>query len=407
MNTIACRQVCVYLVEDSALVRERMVALIGECEDLRVVGSASTARTAVEGILRERPDTVLLDVRLAGGTGLDVVRQVRPLAPGIAFVVYTNEPNGPYRRLLLAAGVHCVLDKNTEFANLREALIASTVSKPGAPVSHPVALKEQEMLNTATLRSLNLTGRTRMEASPANGAGLARVPTRCSTCNLRELCLPCGLTGRDAERAEELVFTRKRVRRGESLYRAGDSFGSLYSVRSGFFKTTLVLEDGREQVTGFLMAGEIMGMDGIGTESHSCNAIALEDSEVCVIPYSRLQALTRDVPELQHQFHKVMSREIVREHGVMLLLGSMRAEERLAAFLLNLSQRFTARGYSQTEFNLRMTREEIGSYLGLKLETVSRAFSKFQEEDLISVQQKHIRILDVEGVKRTVAQKLS
>ena len=168
-------------------------------------------------------------------------------------------------------------------------------------------------------------------------------------------------------------------------------------MRSGFFKSSVVLEDGRDQVTGFHMAGEILGMDGIGTERHACDTTALEDSEVCVIPYTRL-----DEPALQRQLHKVMSREIVRDHGVMMLLGTMRAEERLAAFLLNLSQRFVARGFSPSEFHLRMTREEIGSYLGLTLETVSRLFSRFQEDGLITVQQKHICILDIPGLKSVV-----
>jgi len=162
----------------------------------------------------------------------------------------------------------------------------------------------------------------------------------------------------------------------------------------------VLLEDGRNQVTGFQMAGEILGMDGISGEAHTCNAVALEDSEVCVIPFGQLEHLSREIQTLQHHFHKVMSREIVRDHGVMMLLGTMRAEERLAAFLLNLSQRFTARGYSPAEFHLRMTRDEIGSYLGLKLETVSRAFSHFQEDGLISVQQKHIVILDHAGLKQ-------
>jgi CRP/FNR family transcriptional regulator len=233
----------------------------------------------------------------------------------------------------------------------------------------------------------------------------AKVPTLCSNCNLRELCLPCGLTGRDADLVDELVYARRRIRRGESLYRAGDAFTSLYAVRSGFFKTTQTLEDGREQVTSFHMAGELLGMDGIGPEKHPCNAVTLEDSEICVIPYARLESLGREVVGLQHQFHKVMSRELVRGHGVMLLLGTMRAEERLAAFLLNLSQRFGARGFSQSEFHLRMTREEIGSYLGLKLETVSRAFSRFQEEKLISVRQKFIRILEVAGLKRVMGER--
>jgi len=235
--------------------------------------------------------------------------------------------------------------------------------------------------------------------------GVQKVATLCSSCNLREICLPCGLTGHDADRADELVYTRRRVKRGETLYRAGDAFASLYAVRSGFFKTTQILEDGRDQVTGFHMAGEILGMDGIGPEKHACNAVALEDSEICVIPYSRLESLGREVPARQQEFDKVMRREIVREHGVMLLLGTMRAEERLATFLLNLSQRFTARGFSKSEFHLRMTREEIGSYLGLKLETVSRAFSKFQQEALISVQQKFIRILDVAGLKRSMGER--
>ena len=147
------------------------------------------------------------------------------------------------------------------------------------------------------------------------------------------------------------------------------------------------------------MAGEIKGQGGIVNDHHTCDAVALEDAEVCVMPFDKLEQLSREIHTLQHHFHKVMSREIVRDHGVMMLLGTMRAEERLAAFLLNLSQRFTARGFSHAEFYLRMTREEIGSYLGLKLETVSRAFSKFQEEGYIAVQQKHIRILNVNGLK--------
>jgi len=238
---------------------------------------------------------------------------------------------------------------------------------------------------------------------PTHGK-VAKMPTRCSTCGLRELCLPCGLAGHAADRIDDMVYTRRRVKRGEHLYRAGDKFGSIYAVRSGFFKTVQTLEDGREQVTGFHMSGEIIGMDGIGPDLHVLNAIALEDSEVCVIPYSRLESLGEEMHELRHQFHKVMSREIVREHGVMLLLGTMRAEERLATFLLNLSQRFAARGYSPSQFSLRMTREEIGSHLGLKLETVSRAFSRFQEEGLISVQLKEIQILDPDGLRRVMGQ---
>ena len=226
------------------------------------------------------------------------------------------------------------------------------------------------------------------------------IKTACSQCNLRDLCLPFGLDPNEVDQLDELVGSRRKIKRQQHLYRSGDGFEAIYAIRAGSFKTDVILEDGRDQVTGFQMTGEVLGLDGISTERHSCNAIALEDSEVCVIPFSRLEELSRQVESLQHQFHKIMSREIVRDHGVMMLLGSMRAEERLAAFLLNMSQRFTARGFSPSEFHLRMTRDEIGSYLGLKLETVSRAFSRFQEEGLVAVQQKHIRILDTPGLKR-------
>jgi CRP/FNR family transcriptional regulator len=231
---------------------------------------------------------------------------------------------------------------------------------------------------------------------------VARFRTRCATCNLRELCLPCGLGSSDMARLAVVVYTRKRVRRGETLYRAGDAFESIYAVRSGFVKSSVVLEDGRDQVTAFHMAGEIVGMDGIGNDRHAADVVALEDSEVCVIPYARLEEAG-----LGRQLSKVMSRELVRDQGVMMLLGTMRAEERLAAFLLNLSQRFRARGYSHNEFHLRMTREEIGSYLGLSLETVSRLFSRFQADALIAVQQKHIRILDTDGLRAVMRQERS
>jgi len=207
----------------------------------------------------------------------------------------------------------------------------------------------------------------------------------------------------EIEKLDTLIGSRRRIKRGHNLYRSGDPFEAIYAIRSGFFKTDVLLEDGRNQVTGFQMAGEMLGMDGISTEFHSCNSVALEDSEVCVVPFPQLEELSRQVQALQRHFHKVMSREIVRDHDVMMLLGTMRAEERLAAFLLNLSQRFTMRGYSAAEFHLRMTREEIGSYLGLKLETVSRAFSHFQDQGFINVQQKHIRILDIGGLKRLVS----
>ncbi len=224
----------------------------------------------------------------------------------------------------------------------------------------------------------------------------------CSSCNLRELCLPVGMSAEQMVKLDSLVTTRRTVARGDTLFRSGETFESLYAVRTGFFKTCVGSEDGRDQVTGFQMAGELLGLDGIGTECHTCDAVALEDSQVCVIPFHQLEELSREVSDLQRQFHRIMSREIVRDHGVMLLLGSMRAEERLAAFLLNLTQRLQSRGFSASELILRMTREEIGSYLGLKLETVSRTFSKFQDEGYLEVRQRQIRILNQDGLQRLV-----
>jgi CRP/FNR family transcriptional regulator len=189
------------------------------------------------------------------------------------------------------------------------------------------------------------------------------------------------------------------VKRGEALFNAGDEFKTVYAIRSGFFKTSVVDGEGREQVTGFFMGGELLGLDGLGAGRYSSDAIALEDSEVCVMPFALVEQVAREVPALQRHLHAMMSREIVRDHGVMMLLGSMRAEERLATFLLNLSKRFVRRGYSASDFHLRMTREELGSYLGLKLETVSRLFSDFQKEGYIDVEQKHVRIVDVAGLQ--------
>ena len=186
------------------------------------------------------------------------------------------------------------------------------------------------------------------------------------------------------------------------LFENGEIFTSLYAIRTGFFKTSVASEDGREQVTGFQMAGEIIGLDGIVNDRHTCNALALEDAEVCVMPFDHIEDLSREFPVLQKHVHKIMSREIVREHGMMMLLGNMSAEERLANFLVNLVQRLFARGQSQSEFILRMSREEIGSYLGLKLETVSRTFSKYSEEGIIEVKQKHIKILKPDSLKQLV-----
>ncbi len=235
---------------------------------------------------------------------------------------------------------------------------------------------------------------------PPSDTLISPLPTLCSNCHLRDLCLPCGMGGQDLDALDRLGFTRRAVKTGQALYRQGEAFRYIYAVRSGTFKSDLTLADGREQVSGFHMAGELMGLDGVASGQHASSATALENTEVCAIPYSRLMELAASGSGLQHAVGRLMSREIVREHSLMLLLGSMSADERLAAFLLNLSQRLKARGYSPSEFHLRMSRAEIGSYLGMKLETVSRTFSAFQQQGLLAVDKRHIRITDLAGLAR-------
>ncbi len=214
--------------------------------------------------------------------------------------------------------------------------------------------------------------------------------------------MPVDLSQEDLDRIDRVIGARRKIKRGETLYHNGEKFSNLYAIRTGFFKTCITSEDGRDQVTGFQMAGEVIGLDGIVHDHHTCDAIALEDAEICAMPFAQIKDLSREVNSLQHHVHKIMSREIVREHGVMLLLGSMRAEERLAAFLLNLAQRLHARGFSKSELVLRMTREEIGSFLGLKLETISRTFSKFVDDGIVDVKQRHVHILNTQALQEIV-----
>lgn len=230
-------------------------------------------------------------------------------------------------------------------------------------------------------------------------ASVHQLSTRCSGCAARAMCLPSGVGRQELLDLDSIVHSRRRVHRGEHIYRAGEPFRSLYAFRSGFFKSYIDTPDGETQVVGFPMAGEVVGLDGIESDAHRLNVVALDDGEVCVIPYAHFEALAMRAPALQRQLHKLMSREIVREQELMSLLRGMRAESRVAAFLLGLSDRFAARGYSATQFRLRMTREEIGGYLGLKLETVSRVLSRFGESGLISAQVRSITIVDAAGLR--------
>lgn len=220
---------------------------------------------------------------------------------------------------------------------------------------------------------------------------------------MHELCLPMGLGEDDMNRLDQIIGKRRSLPRGGTLYRVGDAFTNLYAIRLGHFKTYQINPEGDEQITGFQMAGELLGMDAISTDRHHCNAVALEDSEVCEIPFSRLENLFSDMPTLLRHFHRMMSQEITREQSVMLLLGNMRAEQRFAAFLTNLSSRYAARGYSSTSFQLRMGREEIGNYLGLTIESISRLLSKFKKQGWIKVSNRELEIIDLPKVKAVAA----
>jgi CRP/FNR family transcriptional regulator len=220
---------------------------------------------------------------------------------------------------------------------------------------------------------------------------------------MHQLCLPMGLDAADINRLDQIIGRRRRLARDERLYAMGEPFRNLYAVRYGHFKTYQVNAAGEQQITGFQMAGELLGMDAISGDRHQCDAVALEDSEVCEIPFDHLEALFGQVPALLRHFHRIMSQEITREQNVMLLLGNMRAGQRFAVFLVNLSARYAARGYSANEFGLRMSREDIGNYLGLTIESVSRLLSRFRKEGWIAVDKREVRLLDPARLKAIAA----
>ena len=220
-------------------------------------------------------------------------------------------------------------------------------------------------------------------------------PSGCSGCPIHRLCLPAGIEHARIGELDRVIVRRRRIARDQRLYRSADPFSSLYAVRFGLFKTARP-HPGAEreyQITGFQMAGELLGMDAIGTARHGCDAVALEDSEVCEIPFARLAELFGRMPPLLRQFNRTLSGEITREQGVLLLLGSMRAEQRFAVFLVNLAARYAARGYSATTLQLRMSREEIGNHLGLTVESVSRLLSRFRKQGWVSVEHRKLTLL--------------
>ena len=231
---------------------------------------------------------------------------------------------------------------------------------------------------------------------------VSRRAPACSQCSLKPHCVPADLEGEMLGEFDRLGTTRMRIHKGYTLYRARDRFASLYAVRSGSCKTLILTEDGHEQVTGYHMPGEILGFDGIDSGAYFCQVVALEDTELCVLPFDELERFAHHSPTFQHTMNRMLSREIARDRRTMLMLGTMRAEQRLVAFLLDLAERYHALGYSSCEFVLRMTREEIGSFLGLKLETVSRLFSRFHHDGLIQVQGRVVKLLDCTALQRIV-----
>jgi CRP/FNR family transcriptional regulator, anaerobic regulatory protein len=217
---------------------------------------------------------------------------------------------------------------------------------------------------------------------------------------LADLAAILGVVVPDDSRFADVRFPVRRLAQGDVLYRAGDEFDAIYAVRCGFFKTQCVDEAGTEQVLSFPMRGEVIGLDGIAPGRYTADAVALETSEVVVIAFSRIARLSRDEPRLAQVLYRLLSGELVRTHGLMRLLGSLSADARIASFLLDLSERFGRLGFSRASFVLRMTRQEIGSYLGVQLETVSRTLSSLSAAGLIGVDGRTIRLLNLAGLRR-------
>ena len=244
---------------------------------------------------------------------------------------------------------------------------------------------------------------------PGKPLDMAAIKVACANCNLHNLCLPLGIDTQDIERLDDIINRKRPLARGEFLFQAGAPFHAIYAIRSGSVKTFTATEDGQEQVTGFHLPGELVGLDAISSDTHNCTARALETTSVCEIPYGQLEELSTHVPSLQRQLLRVMSKEILQDEHMMMLLGRKAADERLAAMLVSISNRFKQRGFSPREFNLSMSRNDIGNYLGLAVETVSRLFTRFQEDGLLETERKHVRILDLErlsalaGANRTAS----
>lgn len=228
---------------------------------------------------------------------------------------------------------------------------------------------------------------------------LADLRASCQNCSLLQLCLPMGLAEGDLERLDSIIQRRRPVQKGEYLYHMGDPFKAVYAVRSGSFKTFTNSHDGEEQVIGFYLPGELMGLDAISANHHICSARALETTSVCEIPYERLEQLSSEIPGLQHHLFSILSQEIQHDQCKLMMVAKLPADVRVANFILNLSERFKTRGYAAMDFNISMSRNDIANMLGLAVETISRILSQFQEKGLLRVERKHIEILNMENLR--------
>lgn len=217
----------------------------------------------------------------------------------------------------------------------------------------------------------------------------------CKDCSLAMLCLPLSMDLDDLNALDEIVKRSRPLKKGEFLFRQGDTFNSVYAVRSGSLKTFSITDCGEEQITGFHLPSEFVGLSGMDTDDYPVSAIALETTSICEIPFDRLDDLSASLPQLRRQLMRIMSREIRDDQQMMLLLSKKTADERIATFLVNLSARFRSRGYSPYQFRLAMSRNEMGNYLGLAVETVSRVFTRFQQSNLLSAEGKEIHILNL------------
>ena len=225
----------------------------------------------------------------------------------------------------------------------------------------------------------------------------------CASCRLNELCLPIALNKSEIHQLDEIVERNRPYKKGDHLYRQSDEFKSVYAVRSGSFKSYVLSDNGQGRVTGFFLPGEIIGMDGIASKQYSNSTAALEHASICEIPFSQLERLSHELPNLQHHFFAIMGNEIAKDQQIHTLLSSYTAEERTASFLLGLSSRYARVSLSPTRFLLPMTRSDIGEYLGLTVETVSRIFTALQRKELISVNNREVELLDIEALRAIVS----